>query len=482
MSDYYPVFLALTGRRCLVIGGGAGAYAKVKDLLAAGARVTIVAAAVDADLRRLEDSGQVTRVARTYCAGDMVGVHLAIDASGDDAMNRLARQDASRHGVLLNVLDRPDDCDFIAPAVVRRGPLQVAISTSGQSPYLAAALRGRLERTLGEEWGPFVSMVGSIRLQLRGRGASPAEQTAVYRRLLSSDILGLLAAGDEAEAWRVAEEIAAGAATVAPTGRVSLVGAGPGAPDLLTVRARELLAAAAVVFHDALIDPAVLGLCAADAEIIDVGKRAGRCSPDQADITTAMVEAAHRGRDVVRLKGGDPFIFGRGGEEMTELLASGIAVTVVPGVSAAAASLAVAGIPLTRRAVASSVAFVSGHAATSATDLDGLETVAAAVDTVVVLMPMGNLESIVGRLASVRGADHPGAVVSNATRAGQRVVRAGLANLAQATRHGAITAPATLVVGEVTRVVGETPPAARSGHRVPGRAAPSWGGMAARRR
>ncbi|GAC1340523.1 MAG: siroheme synthase CysG [Candidatus Dormibacteria bacterium] len=476
MSEYYPVSLALGGRRCLVLGGGVLAHAKVRDLLAAGAQVTLVAPTAVDGLQRLAETETIAWIARDYCPGDLVGVHLAIDASGDDTVNCLAREEATRLGVLLNVVDQADRCDFIAPAIVRRGPLQIAISTSGESPYLASALRARLERAFGEEWAPFVSMVGCIRRRLRAKHLPLADQTAVYRRLISSDILMLLSAGEEGAAWRVAEGIATTGAE-GTVGRVSLVGAGPGAPDLITVRGRELLATADLVFHDALIDAALLDVCSADAELVDVGKRAGRCNPDQADITAAMVKAARSGRDVVRLKGGDPFLFGRGGEEMAELVAAGIVVTVVPGVSAAAASLAVAGIPLTMRGVASSVAFVSGHAQNSQADLDGLERVAAAVDTVVVLMPLGTLPAIVCRLASIRGADHPAAIVSNASRAEQLIVRAPLAAIPTASQRSEVVAPATLIVGEVTRPVGARAEE-RSARTGLGRAAPSWGGPA----
>ncbi len=351
-------------------------------------------------------------------------------------------------------MDRPRQCSFIAPAVVRRGPLQVAISTSGESPFLASALRARIERTLGEEWGSFTTLVGRVRRQLRERGIPLAEQNRVYRKLLASDVRRLLARGRHRDAAFAAATIASAAGRDRP-GRVALVGAGPGDPQLLTLAARDLLAEADVVYHDALIHPDTLLLCGPQTRLVDVGKRAGQPHVSQEDIIRKMVESVRAGLDVVRLKGGDPFIFGRGGEEMAELMADGIDVLVVPGVTAAIAAPAVAGIPLTLRRVASSVAFITGHGGGDGESPAGIAEIARVVDTLVVLMPLGNLSELTHRLAAVLGGEHPAAVVSNATLDNEQVVRAPLRTLLQAVHQASLTAPAVLVVGHVVAAIRE---------------------------
>jgi uroporphyrin-III C-methyltransferase / precorrin-2 dehydrogenase / sirohydrochlorin ferrochelatase len=416
----------LAGRRCVVLGDTELAAEKAEGLRLAGA--------------------EVVWQRRPFSPGDFAGAWLAIDASGDAVGNAAAHAEAEREQVLLNVVDVTDKCVWIAPAIVRRGPLQVAISTAGESPFLASTLRARLERWLGEEWGPFTSLVGRVRRRLRARGVPLAEQTRVYRGLLRPEVRDLLRGGESAAAESLAAAIESTAAQ-AP-GRVALVGAGPGDPGLLTVAARELLGDADVVLHDALIEPAVLALAGPRARLIDVGKRGGRPSTSQAEINRLLLEEARAGNFVVRLKGGDPFLFGRGGEEAQALTDAGIEVMIVPGVSAALAAPAAAGIPLTHRELASSVAIVAGRG--RAEDGAQLEALARAAETLVVLMPGAALDAITTRLARVVGAERPAALIASATTEREQVVRAPLGRLAQAARAASVEPPATLVVGEVT--------------------------------
>ncbi|HEY7202286.1 MAG TPA: uroporphyrinogen-III C-methyltransferase, partial [Candidatus Dormibacteraeota bacterium] len=345
--------------------------------------------------------------------------------------------------VLLNVVDRAPLCDWIAPAVVRRGPLQVAVSTSGESPFLASRLRRRLERDLGEEWEPFVRLVGEVRRRLRARGVAMTDQEAVYAALLRSDVRRLLRDGDVVGAEALAEELVGNPRS----GRVWLVGAGPGDPDLLTLSAREVLATADVVFHDALVEPSVLALAGPGARLVDVGKRAGGRHLPQERINALLLEAAAEGAEVVRLKGGDPFVFGRGGEELAVLTDAGVEVRVLPGVSSATAAPALAGIPLTLRGVASSAAFATARARGG--DLAELGRLAASVDTLVVLMPLEGLATTAAELAAAVGGARPAAVVAEAGTPRQRMVRADLATIAEACEAAGIRAPATLVVGDV---------------------------------
>ncbi len=428
-----------------MIGGGELALNKVEGLLSAGADVTVISSSLDPQLEAVVAVGRADWIRRDLVAGDLACFRLAIDASGDPAINIIADAEADRERVPLNVVDVTDRCDWIAPAIVRRGPLQIAISTAGESPFLASALRARIERWLGAEWGPFTEMVGRVRRRLRSRGVPLSAQTAVYRRLLQSDIRGVISTGDLASAEGLASAIES--AQGAGAGRVALVGAGPGDAGLLTVAGREILAAADVVFHDALVEPSVLALAGPGARLVDVGKRAGRPSPTQAAINQAMVEEATAGSFVVRLKGGDPFLFGRGGEEVAALAAAGIEVQVVPGVSSALAAPGVAGIPVTHRGLASSVAIVTGQGRDGvAADLERL---AGTVDTLVVLMPGQHLEEITARIARVVGPDRPAALVASATTPAQTVFRAPVGRIAAAHRQVPAGAPCTLVIGEV---------------------------------
>jgi uroporphyrin-III C-methyltransferase/precorrin-2 dehydrogenase/sirohydrochlorin ferrochelatase len=429
---YYPIYLDLAGERAVVIGTDQLADEKVALLREGGAVVERLAAA-------------------DYRDGILAGARIVIDASGDLDVNARVWAAAEAAGILVNVVDRTHQCRFIAPAIVRRDPLLIAISTEGESPFLASTLRQRLEIWLGSEWGPFTALVGRIRRTLRGRGVPLPDQTAAYRRLLNSDVRDLLRDGRTAEAEFAAAAIASSAGQPRP-GRVALVGAGPGDPGLLTVRGQELLAGADVVFHDALISPGLLKQIPRGAELVDVGKRGGRRSARQDDITAALIKAARAGREVVRLKGGDPFVFGRGGEELEALLGAGLEVIVVPGVSAAVAAPAAAGIPLTMRGISASVAFATATGA-DADIPERLLELAAAADTLVLLMPLGVLDDLAARLAAALGPDRPAALVSNATLPDQRVARGRLRDIASVARASGIESPATLVVGEVVNAV-----------------------------
>ncbi|MHB8719200.1 MAG: uroporphyrinogen-III C-methyltransferase [Candidatus Dormibacteria bacterium] len=433
--SHYPLFIDLRGRRCVVLGDSPVAAEKAAGLRDAGARVV--------------------HHRRPFRDGDLRGARLAVEASGDPAAEARARAEADREGVLLNVVDVPSRCDWIAPAVVRRGPLQVAISTSGESPLLAAAWRRRIEALIGEEWGPLTAMAGRLRRQLRRHGVPLDRQRRAQRRLLGSQARDLLASGQAAAAEACAAGIAAAALGTGPDaheGRVTLVGAGPGDPGLLTRAGLEALLDAEVVVHDALVSPAILALCPSGARLVDAGKRGGRASTAQGDIDAFLVEQARAGREVVRLKGGDPFVFGRGGEEVKALRSAGIATRVIPGVSSATAAAAAAGIPLTHRGLAGSVAIVSGQRAGGAADT--VERLAAAADTLVVLMPC-DVAALTARLRIVLGESRPAALVAAATTPAQRTVRAPLGGLAAAARSAGIGAPAVLVCGEVVDLLAE---------------------------
>ena len=413
---YYAAFLDVTGRRCLVVGGGQLALAKARGLLESGADVTVVWDRLVPAFGQLE----VCVVERRFVDDDVEGCAVVIDASGDEATGVSVSRAAQARGIPVNVLDRPALCTFIAPALVRRGPLQVAVSTSGRSPFLAAHLRRLIERWLGEEWGGIVVRTGRLRDWLRQQGVPIPEQTKAYARELGS---------------------------FGAKGQVALVGAGPGDPGLLTVRATELLSRAEVVFYDALVDSAVLDWCRPDAELVPVGKRGGAPSTAQAAIEREMIAAARAGRFVVRLKGGDPFVFGRGGEEVLALAGAGVSVEVVPGVSSVVAAPALAGIPLTHRGLAASFAVTTARRADGALhDFRDL----AGVDTLVVMMVVNSLAAVADQLvAAGRSPSCPAAVVESASTPSQRVVRGVLRTIASQSRAARVEGPALLVVGDV---------------------------------
>jgi len=397
MTFGYPLTLDIEGRRCVVVGGGPVAERKCRGLLDAGGAVTVVTERATGGIEKLAGDGMVTLVRRAYSYGDLDGALLAVAATDDPTVHADVFKEGEERGVLVNAVDDVRHSHFAVPSVVRRADVVVAISTGGKAPALAKRVRSRLgdrlDRELGTATAPLVDVA---------EGATPEK------------------------------------------GRVAIVGAGPGDPGLLTVRGRELLDAADVVVHDRLVDPSLVE----DRKAVFVGKEAGRHAMPQHDINALLVELAGRGMQVVRLKGGDPFVFGRGAEEAEALVGAGIEFEVVPGPTSAFAALAYAGIPVTHRQLASSVAVVTGHCTGDRkVDWGALST---AVDTVVVLMPLASLERITGAL--VEGGRHPAtpaAVVENGTNAGQRVVTAELGRLATAATEAGVRSPALVVVGEV---------------------------------
>lgn len=434
--NYYPVYLDLNGRRCVVVGSGEIATEKAATLRAVGAHVV--------------------HHERSFEPGDLHDAFLAIDASGDPAGQQAARHEATREHVLLNVVDVAPRCDWIAPAVIRRGPLSIAVSTSGESPFLAATLRARLEAAFGEEWEGFTRITGTVRRRLRRRGVDAQTQRAVYQRLLRSPLRALLAEGRAREAAALAISIESAAYQgdgAARLGEVVLVGAGPGDAGLVTMAGVEALQQCDVVFHDALVDPSVLRLCPRGTRLVDVGKRGGHASTSQAQINTLLVAAAREGQAVVRLKGGDPFLFGRGGEEVEAAVHAGIPVRVIPGVTAALAAPTSAGIPVTHRGVASSVTIVTGARAASAPDF--IERAASTAETLVVLMPH-QLQSIVDALVVALGPGRPAALIAAAYRSDERVVRGPLEAIPALASSLDPSAPRTLVVGDVTNLAAAT--------------------------
>ena len=455
MSGFYPVSLALAGRRAVVIGGGRVAEDKVGGLIAADARVTLIAPALTPKLEALAAAGTITVARRAYLPGDLTGAFLAVAATDDRTANRLVWAEAESRGVLLNAVDDVAHCHFIAPAILRRGDLTVAVSTGGRSPTVAVRLRDRIGRLIGPEYEPWLTLLGGLRDEIARRVPDVARRREVWYRIADSEASVLVAQGDLAGARARIDAIVAGEEGIGATprrqGAVYLVGAGPGDPDLITARGLALLRAAEVVVYDRLVSERLVGEAPPWAERLPAAESGRDAAARQERINALLVSRARAGFTVVRLKGGDPFVFGRGGEEVAALRAAGIRYAVVPGVTSAVAAPGAAGIPVTHRDCAPAFAVVTAHEAggTSRLDWEAL----ARIPTVVVLMGLRALGEVSAKLvAAGRAPDTPAAVVVRATYPDERTVVGTLATIAERARAAALVPPATLVVGDVVRL------------------------------
>lgn len=445
----FPLFADLRSRRVLVVGGGAVARRKLEPLLAAGARVVVGAPRLDADVAALWTEGRIEHLAGRFTPDWLDGAWLVVAATDDGEVNRAVAAAAEARRIWANVVDDLELSSYQSPARIERGPLQIAISSGGGAPMLARHLREKLETELDESVGALATLLLHERTRIRQRHPRLPERRRFFEKLLAGPVAERFRAGDAAGA-RAAFEAALG--EVPPSrdiGSVALVGAGPGDPGLLTLRALRLLNQADVILHDRLVGPGVLALARRDAEFIEVGKQAANHHVSQDGIHALMLEHARAGRRVVRLKGGDPFVFGRGGEELEFLNAHGIAFEVVPGVTAALACAAYAGVPLTHRDHAQSVRFVTAHCKDSLDTLDW-RALAQEKQTLAVYMGVAGLAGFRDRLlAHGRAAATPFALVESGSRPEQRVVIGSLGQLPElATRH-AVQSPALLILGEV---------------------------------
>ena len=456
--DYFPIFLRLAGEPVLVVGGGTVAERKVDLLLRTSAQVRVVAPELVPGLAQRAAAGEIAHIAAEFHPGHLEGVRLAIAATDKRAINAWVARQAERRNIPVNVVDDRELSRFIVPAIVDRSPVVVAIGSSGDAPVLTRRLRERLESFLPQRLGALAKLAGKLRPAIKARIEEPARRRRFWENFfdgpLAADVLaGREDAADPALPGRVAESFAQIARTAQHEGEVSLVGAGPGDPGLLTLRALRALQNADVILYDRLVSAEVLDLARRDAERIYVGKTAGGAQVSQDEINTLLVQLAQEGKRVCRLKGGDPFIFGRGGEELEALAAAGVRFEVVPGVTAAAGCAAYAGIPLTHRDHAQSLVFVTGHSKAEADDALDWESLARPSQTVVLYMGLGYLDQILARLREHGApAARAAAIVEQGTLATQRVVTGTLADLAHKAREAGIQSPALLIVGEVTRL------------------------------
>lgn len=449
----YPVFLELAGRRAVVIGENAVREGKVEGLLAADiGEVTVIADRPAARIESLAElDGRVKLERRPWRAADLDGAFVCVASSDDPAERSAIAREARDRGVLVNVMDDIPNCDWAAPSVVRRGELTLAISTGGASPVLAKKLRLQLSATFGEEWGEVLSVLREVRRSTLPFLPDIADRASRWAAALDTVEAATLVREGRGDDLR--ERLIRRLLEDAPDGKgiVYLVGAGPGDPKLITVRGADVLGLADVVVYDRLASPALLALAPSTAERVYVGKEPGRSAMPQLEIDSLLVSRALLGETVVRLKGGDPFVFGRGGEEMLACALARVPFEVVPGITSAVAAPALAGIPVTHRGVSQSFAVVTGNTAHG--DGVDLARVATSTDTLVVLMAAGKLaETCAELIAAGRSATEPAAIVQWAATPEQRTIVATLDDLPTRAAAARIGPPATLVVGQVVKL------------------------------
>jgi uroporphyrin-III C-methyltransferase / precorrin-2 dehydrogenase / sirohydrochlorin ferrochelatase len=448
--NYFPVFFDLNAQPVLVVGAGEVALRKVDLLVKSGASITVVAPAIHPQLMRHSSAGRIKLALREFVPEDLSGARLVIVATGHRALNRWIANLSEARAIPVNVVDDRDASRFIVPAIVDRDPVLVAVASSGTSPVLARRLRERLEALIPRRIGEAALWLRSLRPAAKNQLRDVASRRRFFEAVIDGPALQRFVDGDTQGAGRLAQQLLATSAN-SPRGRgqVTLVGAGPGDPELLTLKALRALQDADVILHDRLVSPAVLDMARRDAERICVGKAAGNIGSTQAEINHLLIEHARLGSRVVRLKGGDPFIFGRGGEELQALAEARIDFSVIPGITAAAGCAAYAGIPLTHRDYAHSVSFVTGHADKTGKEPDW-RALSAPGHTAVFYMGLARLEHILAKLLEHGArADLPAGLVVRGTSPQQQVIVATLATLSSAARRAELESPALLIVGEV---------------------------------
>jgi uroporphyrin-III C-methyltransferase / precorrin-2 dehydrogenase / sirohydrochlorin ferrochelatase len=450
---FLPIFFDIRGRRCLVVGGGEIGARKAGLLLRAGADVYVCDPALGETLSQLRAAKQVQHYAERFRIEMLEGCVLVFAATGDEQTNRQVSEAARARGIPVNVVDRPELCTFIMPSIVDRSPVIAAVSTGGSAPVLSRLLRARLETLIPHAYGKLATLVAEFRSAVKVRVKNPMQRRRFWESVLEGPVGEQMMAGQEADARAALQGALAAVDDELPLqGAVYLVGAGPGDPDLLTFRALRLMQQADVVVYDRLVSKPVLDLVRREALQIYAGKERDKHVLPQEDINQLLVRLAREGKRVVRLKGGDPFVFGRGGEEIDTLAQEGIPFEVVPGITAANGCAAYAGIPLTHRDYAHSVVFATGHLKDGSLNLNWRALIQPN-QTLVFYMGLYGVEPICRQLI-VRGMDPnmPAALVQQGTTPRQRVVVGTLQTLAKLVEQAQIKPPTLIIVGEVVRL------------------------------
>ena len=450
--DYLPIMLRLQDQKVLVVGGGQVAMRKVDMLLRSGAIVRLVAQSVDPALTKTLTPTRHEILQRGFQPEDIDGVRLVVAATNDETVNLQVHKESRQRCVPVNVVDNPALCDFIFPSVVDRSPVIVAVSSGGNSPVLARLLRSRLETFIPSGFGNLAELLGNYREKVKQIIPSMSQRMRFWESVMNGPVAEQMMSGKKEKAELLLDAALDQADHIATSGEVFLVGAGPGDPDLLTFRALRLMQQADVVLFDRLVSQEILNMTRQDAEKIHVGKQRKQHTMAQQDISKLLVSLALEGKRVLRLKGGDPFIFGRGGEEIQELAAAGIPFQVVPGITAASGCAAYAGIPLTHRDYSQSVRFVTGHLKNDTCDLDW-DNLVKDGQTLVFYMGLISLPIICEELvAHGMSADTPIALIQQGTTPNQRVFTGTLATLPDIIAGQEVQAPTLIIVGDVVKL------------------------------
>lgn len=445
--QYLPIFTKLDNKPVLVVGGGEVALRKCRAFLKARASVTLVAPWFCDELKEHAHNNEVTLIDAYFDESHLDGKMLVIAATDRDEVNNNVFELANARNVFVNVVDDQPKCTFIFPSIVDRDPITIAISSAGTAPVLARRLREKLETLIPHHIGPLATLVGGFRDKVKKRFKHFSDRRQFWEGVFDSSVVSKVQTGDTQAAQQQLDQMLD--AKAEPEGEVYVVGAGPGDPELLTLKALQLMQQADVVVYGFLVSDEIMELVRRDADLICVGKRLGDHSVVQEDTNQMLVDLAKQGKKVCRIKGGDPFIYGRGGEEVQVLAANNVNYQIVPGITAAAGCSAYAGIPLTHRDHAQAIQFVTGHCKKDGQELDW-QSLAKANQTLAIYMGVIKSPHIQGELLKHgRKADTPVAIIENGTRKNQRVVTGQLGELADLIERNSIISPALLIIGEV---------------------------------
>jgi uroporphyrin-III C-methyltransferase / precorrin-2 dehydrogenase / sirohydrochlorin ferrochelatase len=450
---FLPIFLDIKQRPCLVVGGGEVAARKASQLISAQGKVTIVAPSINDELLVLLDKGEIEHIPAEFSENYLDTCVLVIAATDHASVNEAVSKLAQARNLPVNVVDNPALCSFIMPSVVNRDPVQIAISTGGASPVLARLLRARLETMVPSAYGRLALLMQDFRERVKQRFTSMQQRRRFWEQVLQGPVAEMLFAGQDKAALQALEkQLEDVDSEIDRGGEVYIVGGGPGDPDLLTFRALRLMQQAEVILYDRLVAPVIVDMCRKDAERIYVGKEQDRHALPQAEINQLLVKHAKAGKRVLRLKGGDPFIFGRGGEEIETLMEEGISFQIVPGITAAAGCASYAGIPLTHRDYAHSCIFITGHMQDGKLDLNW-QSLVQPRQTLAVYMGVAGIETLCrGLIEHGLSGETPAAVIQQGTRPEQRTYIGKLDNLAQIIASHDVTPPSMLIIGEVVKL------------------------------
>jgi len=450
--EYLPAFLDIKDKKCLIIGGGVTALRKANLLVRANAKLHVVSQQILPTLEEIIEQEPHEFRLGNFSPADLDGAVLVIAATDDDVLNRSVSELARAKNIPVNVVDQPALCSMIFPAVVDRSPLLVAVSSSGTSPVFIRKIKEQIETMLPQTSGELASLLGSFRARVKLQLVDFSSRLRFWETVLDSEVPELVYSGNSDKAEKQIERLLVDNQATNLSGEVYLVGAGPGDPDLLTLRALRFMQKADVVLYDRLVSDEILNKIRPDAKKIHVGKERHNHSVPQETINEMLVRLASQGNRVLRLKGGDPFIFGRGGEEMTSLLEHNIPFQVVPGITAASGCASYAGIPLTHRNYSQSVQFLTGHFKSEAEQPDW-SSLAKGNQTLVFYMGLLNLATICSQL-EVYGlvSDTPAALIQKGTTLAQKVVVGTLGSLPNKVARENIKAPTLIIVGEVVKL------------------------------